>query len=118
MKTVLSLLALTSLVSGKVIETPHYEVVNLYNSRGQIFEERAYGEVMWVCTQRLITDINDEDGMFMKLFDYLNGANDRHEWIDMTVPVSTKRQFYTKGEMHKKMLLFDGHGRAQSHGSR
>ena len=57
-------------------------------------------------TPRLITDINDEDGMFMKLFDYLNGANDRHEWIDMTVPVSTKRQFYTKGKMHKKNSHF------------
>ena len=41
------------------------------------FEERAYGVDMWVCTKQIITDITSEDGMFMKLFEYITGANDR-----------------------------------------
>ena len=40
------------------------------------FEERAYGADNWVCTKQLITDISGEDGMFMKLFEYITGAND------------------------------------------
>ena len=66
------------------------------------FEERAYGVDMWVCTKQIITDITGEDGMFMKLFEYITGANDREEEIQMTSPVSTMRQKSTKGEIHEK----------------
>ena len=66
------------------------------------FEERAYGVDMWVCTKQIITDITSDNGMFQKLFDYITGANDRQEKIEMTSPVSTMRQKSTKGEIHEQ----------------
>merc|ERR1712045_537492 len=57
------------------------KVVKAFESDGEKFEERAYGVDMWVCTKQIITDITSEDGMFMKLFEYITGANDRNEEI-------------------------------------
>merc|ERR1712012_1154260 len=73
-----------------------------FESNGEKFEERAYGVDMWVCTKQLITDITSDNGTFMKLFEYITGANDRGEDIEMTSPVSTKRQKYIKGEIHEQ----------------
>merc|ERR1719323_2461456 len=84
------------------LQTPEYKVVKTFESDGEKFEERAYGVDMWVCTKQIITDITSEDGMFMKLFEYITGANDRNEEIQMTSPVSTMRQKYIKGEIHEK----------------
>merc|ERR1712241_410950 len=50
------------------------------------FEERKYeGGMKWVCTKS-----DSDNGMFMKLFEYISGANSENENIDMTTPVSTK----------------------------
>jgi len=55
------------------------------------YEERLYPAKKWVCTEgqgRAGEDIGN--GMFMKLFRYIQGGNARGESIKMTVPVSTQ----------------------------
>ena len=55
------------------------------------FEEREYeGEKYWACYKRTISPANGDDGMFMKLFRYIQGRNVDKVKIEMTRPVSTK----------------------------
>merc|ERR1712241_1556989 len=70
------------------LETVPYTVVATHHVGDDSFEERNYeGGLKWVCTKS-----DSDNGMFMKLFDYISGSNSENENIDMTTPVSTKWQ--------------------------
>merc|ERR1712168_1455373 len=64
-------------------EAAPYNVTAIYAG----FEERQYPAMKWVCTRQTV-HIDGEDGMFWKLFQYIQGNNDRDEEIEMTVPVT------------------------------
>jgi len=70
------------------------------------FEERQYPAKKWVCTQRTvhIDDDNGEDGMFWKLFTYIQGSNNRDQNIDMTVPVT--REYTVNGPTKTYEMCF------------
>ncbi|XP_023327047.1 heme-binding protein 2 [Eurytemora carolleeae] len=53
----------------------------------QGYEERLYPGQNWVCSKG-----DGEDSMFMNMFRYISGDNDREQKIEMTVPVMTKFQ--------------------------
>merc|ERR1712109_399090 len=68
------------------LETVPYTVVATHHVGENSFEERNYEVgLKWVCTKS-----DSDNGMFMKLFDYISGSNSENENIDMTTPVSTK----------------------------
>merc|ERR1712062_306235 len=72
----------------KDLETVPYTIVATHNVGDNSFEQRKYeGGMKWVCTK---SDTGNDNGMFMKLFDYISGSNSENENIDMTTPVSTK----------------------------
>ena len=72
-------------------DTPEYEVTQTFEVNGIRFEERSYqGDKYWACTKRLISATSSDSGMFMKLFYYIQGNNDRGSTIEMTKPVSMK----------------------------
>ena len=59
-------------------DTPQYEVIQTYEVNGERFGERSYqGDKYWACTKRMISATSNDDGMFMKLFYYIQGNNDR-----------------------------------------
>merc|ERR1719495_2387280 len=72
--------------SYESLETVPYTVIATHHVGKNSFEERNYeGDIKWVCTKS-----DSDGGMFMKLFQYISGANSENENIDMTTPVSTK----------------------------
>jgi len=97
-------------VNGDYEQVP-YTTLNKFNG----YEEREYPSLKWVCTEETYTMVEEEDssdwgfvkmmkemmskigkkkrpsnGMFMKLFRYISGVNQKREEIDMTVPVLSK----------------------------
>ena len=74
--TICTLASLACLASSKPhLHSPNYQIVNTFVSDGEKFEERQYGEDMWVCTRKPFTTIDGDSGMFMKLFGYISGEN-------------------------------------------
>ncbi|KAK7082736.1 Heme-binding protein 2 [Halocaridina rubra] len=73
-------------------EEAPYTVVRTYDN----FVEREYPARKWVCTSATGASREEatSNSMFMKLFRYITGQNDRNEDIPMTVPVTTE---YTHG---------------------
>merc|ERR1711988_137469 len=71
--------------SLKSLETAPYTLVATHQVGDSSFEQRKYEGMNWVCTKS-----DSENGMFMKLFEYISGSNSESENIDMTTPVSTK----------------------------
>merc|ERR1712109_450828 len=69
--------------SLKSLETAPYTLVATHTVGDNSFEQRNYEGMKWVCTKS-----DSENGMFMKLFEYISGSNSENENIDMTTPVS------------------------------
>jgi len=77
------------------LDCPAFQVVGNYTNKKDGFEERCYPETAWVMTSKVVdaseNDIETRD-MFMKLFKYIQGENEKQEKIEMTVPVFTYSQ--------------------------
>merc|ERR1712002_126018 len=74
-------------------ESAPYDVTGTYAG----FEQRQCPARKWVCTSQTvhIDDDDGEDGMFWKLFRYIQGNNNRNQNIDMTIPVT--REYTVNG---------------------
>ena len=74
------------------LDTPQYRRVQIFNeNQDDEFEEREYeGDKYWACYKRVISPAQGDNGMFMKLFRYIQGNNADEVKIEMTKPVSTK----------------------------
>ncbi|GFS18501.1 heme-binding protein 2-like [Elysia marginata] len=71
------------------------------------FERRSYGATKWVGTSVVASSSDSAtNGMFMKLFRYIGGANDREEKIAMTVPVATKVQALSGNQYRYTMMFY------------
>lgn len=71
----------------KKLDCPEYQVV----SSTEDYEERIYSTSNWVSTNLTGLDYNTAQyTMFMKLFKYISGANEKKIKIDMTVPVTNR----------------------------
>ena len=85
---------------------------NFFLSFGSIFhllqfEERNYeGDKNWACNKRVVTDGNGDNGMFMMLFRYIQGANVGNNKIEMTVPVSTEMRKLSDNSFEKEMCFY------------
>jgi len=82
------------------LETVPFTVIATHHVGLHSFEERYYeGGMKWVCTKS-----NNDNGMFMTLYQYIAGANSENENIDMTTPVSTKWQ---TNELHEECFYLN-----------
>ncbi|MHC4400665.1 MAG: SOUL family heme-binding protein [Planctomycetota bacterium] len=81
-----TLLALTylgwKLTARGAYETAEYTVLN----SNAPFEMREYPDLI-LATTNMQSDLQGEDGSFMRLFRYISGANDGEKKIAMTTPV-------------------------------
>ncbi|GAB6024434.1 hypothetical protein CHUAL_009597 [Chamberlinius hualienensis] len=79
--TVVLLVVIGVIKLANSIQMPDYRVLN----RMSKYEERSYGRTMWVAT----TDQNPLNikGMFLRLFYYMQGANNEGRTIEMTAPL-------------------------------
>lgn len=69
------------------IDCPMYTVL----SKGKGYEERLYNASMWVSTRLKGVDFEAASRpMFMKLFKYISGNNEKKQKIAMTAPVKTR----------------------------
>ncbi|XP_066977306.1 heme-binding protein 1-like [Macrobrachium rosenbergii] len=77
---------------GNTEEAPYTLIKTTEN-----YVERLYPAKKWVCTTATgpTKEEAEETSMFMKLFRYISGQNERSESIPMTVPVTTE---YTHGD--------------------
>ncbi|XP_013406655.1 heme-binding protein 2 [Lingula anatina] len=78
---------IASAFTSSGIETPSYTVVR----KNEDYEERAYPATMWVSTTEKGMDhsYSVRQG-FWKLFNYIQGKNEKDMKIDMTAPVATR----------------------------
>lgn len=94
-------------VFGGGYEAPPYTVVQTFEVGSNTFEERNYeGGKKWACTKKVVTEEDGSNGMFMKLFRYIGGANSAGAKIDMTVPVSTLRKDLGSGQSEYEMCFY------------
>jgi hypothetical protein len=87
LKLIVALLAVQSLVEA--IETPSYDVVRQIDSQTEI---RKYPATKWVSTSvrdACVKMGNYRNSMFMNLFGYISGQNNKNQKIEMTAPVLT-----------------------------
>jgi len=107
MKLLITLLYLVTLVAkghgfltqllGLAGETAPYEVVDTYEG----FEKRVYPAQKWVSTTMEGSAYDPlTSSMFMKLFNYISGENDKKISIPMTTPVSTLVQPTSSGNRY------------------
>ncbi|KII70444.1 Heme-binding protein 2 [Thelohanellus kitauei] len=68
-------------------ESPKYETLQ---SCGQKCEERLYESSIWVVTNNPKNSFFESNSLFMALFKYIQGNNDKKKTINMTVPVLSK----------------------------
>ncbi|RUS87464.1 hypothetical protein EGW08_004780 [Elysia chlorotica] len=70
-------------------------------------ERRTYGETKWVGTSKVASSSDSaSNGMFMKLFKYIQGENSAGKKIKMTVPVATKVQSLGGGQYRYTMMFY------------
>merc|ERR1711893_328185 len=67
-------------------DCPVYDLLE----RTDAYELRSYKAGQWVSTQIEDIDYPESNPMFMRLFRYIDGANDREEKVEMTSPVITR----------------------------
>jgi hypothetical protein len=99
---IIAFLAIQSFVEA--IENPTYEVVRQIDSQTEI---RRYAPTKWASTS--VRDIcvkmgNYQNNMFMNLFGYISGKNDRNQKIEMTAPVLTRLQNLNNGLIDRNSL--------------
>jgi len=68
------------------LECPEF---HLNGTKGDMYEMRTYPGGWWVGTTHVGMDYSNNN-MFMKLFNYISGANDKKQKIAMTAPVITQ----------------------------
>jgi len=68
------------------LECPEF---HLNATKGDLYEIRTYPAGWWVGTTHVGMDKDGNDS-FMKLFNYISGANDKKQKIAMTAPVITE----------------------------
>ena len=73
------------------IDCPDYTVTGTVQATNATLEMRTYPGALWVSTD--IKTNNEDDAQntgFERLFQYISGANDKSEKVDMTSPVMTR----------------------------
>lgn len=71
------------------------------------YERRSYGETKWVGTSVTAASSDSAtNGMFMKLFRYIGGANSEGKKIKMTVPVATQVQALSGNQFRYTMMFY------------
>ncbi|QDU47472.1 SOUL heme-binding protein [Symmachiella dynata] len=75
------------LTARSAYETAEYTVIEADGS----FETRSYPDLMLATTNRKVEPKGD-DGSFMRLFQYISGANDNEQKVAMTTPVFMEPQ--------------------------
>merc|ERR1711893_204715 len=68
------------------LDCPIYTVLQSFNG----YELRSYVPGRWSSTVTRSVGWDGNNGMFWKLFQYISGANENEETLDMTTPVLTK----------------------------
>jgi len=69
---------------------PSYKTMGQFTEKKDGFEERCYPETTWVMTESEGPhgETTSFKPMFMKLFKYIQGENEKKEKVDMTAPVA------------------------------
>ncbi|TWU13244.1 SOUL heme-binding protein [Symmachiella macrocystis] len=75
------------LTARSAYETAKYTVIEVDGS----FETRSYPDLM-LATTNMKVQPEDDDGSFMRLFQYISGANDNDQKVAMTTPVFMESQ--------------------------
>lgn len=79
--------------NGGKYECPKYTVTE----KGNGFEVRKYGKTNWVESSSDNTGYKKGSSLFMRLFKYIQGANEDNVKIPMTVPVLSPKEFGDDG---------------------
>ncbi|XP_064649102.1 heme-binding protein 2-like [Lineus longissimus] len=82
----------STVVDSGILDHPEYEVDD--SKKGDGYEVRHYPPSMWVSTTEQGMSWQDGPGRkgFFKLFNFIQGKNERSQKIEMTVPVATRVQ--------------------------
>ena len=83
-----------TLVSRTAYESAEYSVIEKDGS----FEIRQYPDLMLVTT-KTESDLQGNDGSFMRLFGYISGANEKEQKVSMTTPVFMESGEEATGQM-------------------
>ncbi|KAK3103183.1 hypothetical protein FSP39_017085 [Pinctada imbricata] len=81
--------ALGSVVTSTFLDKPEYNAVKSEKDKG--YEERHYKQEKWVST-KVVGMLHEKARStgFRRLFNYIQGTNEKGMKIDMTTPVTTK----------------------------